>query len=53
MGKHAKGGDHANDQTATDSGHVGKHRAPDPVYEVRTPAEQAAWIEQQRQGKSK
>jgi hypothetical protein len=51
MAKHAKGGAHASGQTAKDTGYEGKHREPAPVIEVRSPAEQAAYIEQQRGGK--
>jgi hypothetical protein len=52
MAEHAKPA-HAGDKTAKDSGHVGKHRAAEaPVFEVRLPAEQAAYIQQQREGKA-
>jgi hypothetical protein len=53
MSKHAKGGAHASGQTAKDTGYVGRHREPAPVVEVRSPAEQAAYIEQQRGGRGK
>jgi hypothetical protein len=50
MSKHSKGGAHASNEEAKNTGYEGHHRAPDPVFEVRSPAEQAAWIEQQRGG---
>jgi hypothetical protein len=54
MSKHAKDtGAHASGQTARDTGYEGRHREPAPVVEVRSPAEQAAYIEQQRGGRAK
>lgn len=54
-GKHAKDGQHHSGQISTSatSGDHGKHRADDtaPNYGLRTPAEQAAHIEQIREGK--
>jgi hypothetical protein len=44
MSKHAKDGAHASGQVAKDTGYVGRHREPPPVIEVRSPAEQAAYI---------
>lgn len=53
MSKHGKPA-HASNETAKDTGHVGRHRAADaPVFEVRPPAEQAAYIQQQREGRAK
>ncbi len=47
MGKHSKDGEHHCGQTAKDTGYTGKHREA-PVFEVRSPAEQAAYIQQQQ-----
>jgi len=47
MGKHSKDGEHHCGQTAKDTGYTGKHREA-PVFEVRSPAEQAAYIKQQQ-----
>jgi hypothetical protein len=52
MSKHAKGGAHASGQIAKDTGYEGRHREPAPAIEVRSPAEQAAYIEQQRGGRA-